>query len=459
MKDFKLVIQPKFSSELEVKGLKAILGLKRKFINLKIFCVVHNDGERLVRLLDQWRIDVIKVVETHKHSLKTLEFLCNDPVLLLDLMDVLNKSDTRLKEVAMRDCTLDHSIKSFPPSCLKPFKNLKKFTFARKFCYKVMNLADVNCLVAILATQTHLKELEIEERTESLSMLFENEIMTNCTALKLTKLSLSGSKAEFSTKGHENLIKFLKQRAGSLQELKFKCNFTLPLLECITKNLKLKKLEVDGERIPTDENAFAYVQKSGTLESLTIANKLKEEKCALGLMRCFPCLKYFAAELTVGSIMNKIGQSHKQLETLRVHRLPFSYLPNTMKFAALKTFDVEKTIDCEAQNWKSFLAENPTIETVSIRQFSVDTDRLSKLQSIMSSNVKHIKFRGRVEYIKEFVNFARQDQFKPLNTIELQATNVREETLASFFFNLEANPNVDWSLCLDELNRFPKTIL
>lgn len=318
MKDFKLVIQPKFSSELEVKGLKAILGLKRKFLNMKIFCVVHNDGERLVRLLDQWRIDVIKVVETQKHSLKTLEFFCNDPALLLNLMDVLNTSETRLEEVAIRDCTLDHSIKSFPPSCLKPFKNLKKFTFTRQFCYKIMNIADVNCLVAILVTQIHLKELEIEERSESLSMLFENEIMTNCAALKLTKLSLTGSKAEFSTKGHENLIKFLKQRAGSLQELKFKCKFTLPLLECITKNLKLKKLEIDAEQMPTDENAFAYVQQSGTLESLTVENKLKEEKCALGLVRCFPGLRYFAAELQVGSIFCSIAKSHKKLEKLKV---------------------------------------------------------------------------------------------------------------------------------------------
>lgn len=324
MKDFKLVIQPKFSSELEVKGLKAILGLKRKFLNLKIFCVVHNDGERLVRLLDQWRIDVIRVVEAHKHSIKTLEFFCNDPCLLLDLMDVLNKSDTRLEEVAMRDCTLDHSIKSFPPSCLTPFKNLKKFTFTRQFCYKIMNMADVNSLVAILATQTHLKELEIEERSESLSMLFENEIMINCTALNLTKLSLTGSQAEFSTKGHENLIKFLKKRAGSLEELKFKSKFTLQLLECITKSLKLKKLEVDAEHMPTYENAFANVQKSGTLESLTIDNKLKEEKCALGLIRCFPCLKYFAAELTVGSILSNIAKSNKKLETLKVRQLPYS---------------------------------------------------------------------------------------------------------------------------------------
>lgn len=381
------------------KSLANVLEIERKLVNIKFESLVHKEA------------DILKVVQVHKFSLRSLELVVCD--LNAQMFMKVLATAVHLEEVSISHSSFDWS-EDLEATCLKrlkfvkvygcELKALKLFSASQIKCLEV-NFSDqdsVGHLMDFLSTQNKLESVKIESQRPKLSEMFKNltRIEPGFQPKTLSICCFENDEI-IPRSASENFTTFLKLHGKNMQELEVSNKMSTEMLKFIFTRLKaLKKVTINAQHIPTDLE-FKHNFQVSNLKELILIGKFSDVNSAKLFLKSFPHLESLSLDMVCEFILKFVEGNMKQLKRLGMKRLTFSFSPLYLKFPELKELKIGEM--GSFPNFEMLLESNPSIEKLAINEIYLNevSDYLVETITLMP-NLKHVQVQGGLLAMSKF---------------------------------------------------------
>jgi hypothetical protein len=417
--------------------VKQILAIDRKFVNIKLDSLSYKES------------DILKVVEAHHLSLKSMEiwFSYFHSHLFMEILSSMENLETLTLRNSSFLTTNDVTFNA--PKHLRHLKlnggswNILEFlSSASIFSLKAEHTCgDIEPLKTFLSTQTRLETLALEGRSMNIAKLFKNDLTSEDAKFQLKTLKLSDFKtdATIDDKAETNFLKFLKTHGKNLREIEVKAKLTPKIYEyIITKLTSLEKLLLDVQNLPFQKEFYTYLRPSKCIKELTLVEKFKDDasdKFMQAVLGAFSQVESLSVSHCEEASLKFLASKYQKLKCLHIKRIPFTHLPLNLKFQALKSFHVDEIRSIA--NWCLFLHNNPTIERLTVQEIYLQMISGPTVEAIIDCpNIKHIQLKGGLKAMKEFLEIINIIGYNKLESMELIVKNMNESFARPFYFDL-----------------------
>lgn len=372
---------------------KDIKGLGRKF---------HTIILESVDILNNKLSKVIKKIGTNVRCLE-LEQVRVKHRSFKDILDSLEM----LEKLTVSESDIDIDDKAIAATSLK---SLKSFVFIQ---------SDWNFLECILNTQ--VREVKIasqfavqneksfenfltkQSNLESLAIHVRNGDIYKSLALyeekkynfKLKQLSVDFKYWGDDASVDEAFITFLKHHQSTLENLETRRNLSEKLLEFIMKDLKIKRLIIEADRLPSTPLFYNAIRPNTHLKTLIIKGDLNKFDVARGILHIYKSTERLIIANWSSEIINDVLIFiANTLKSLRYFKIPTlaSDTPE-LPIPSLKTLHVDFVDD--AAQWQTICVNNPSIEQVNVKWLTNSNSFTYEVIDAITSrlrNLKHIRF-------------------------------------------------------------------
>jgi hypothetical protein len=373
------------------------------------------------------KLSEIKNLQRQHHTIILDCFTYNQP----ELVDIAVKTGKHVRLLELDHIMIGHEsfakfLSAFPMlekiifsnSVLSPEQFEKTSTKIKKLKTLVMVRSDFRILEYFTGPQIQVQELKIASKdyTPREAKHFEKfmEIQTNLKnlAIRMSQSGLIRSLGKIELKFRlkklavdyrywgndpavdEIFIKFLDGQKSTLEDLETEKGLSEKLVQFIMKSLKIKRFVVDGHGLTYTPFLFNSIRPNKHLKTLLIEGELLSLDVARGLLGVYPCVEKLVIKSWNSEFINDvillIANNLKRLEHLEIPLLA----PDTPELAipTLKTFQVEYVQD--VNQWRTFLMNNPSLETVAIQWIQADVITYEVLDAITQrlQKLKNMKF-------------------------------------------------------------------
>jgi len=200
--------------------------------------------------------------------------------------------------------------------------------------------------------------------------------------------------------------------------------------------MKLKRLIINAERLPSRPLFYTAIQRNTNLKSLIITGEVDKIDVLRGLLHVYKAVQKLIINKWQSDVINEsliyIANNLKSLNYLEIPTLT-AETPE-LPIPSLRTFHVD-FVD-EVANWQTFCVNNPSIETLSVKWLTNrNTFTYEVIDAITTQlrNLKHIKFGAYFNVTMRIIDLIRRN-CQMIQTLEVFAENAGE---------LENNLNAD----------------
>lgn len=376
-------------------------------------------------------------------------------------LEVYIKHGAHVKEVVLQSCVIDDHIGFI--DFLKAFPNLKKLflhetstmgTFNEIHenqipnCTKLETLELVKCqyevlkslekslvttlkvlgsmdnieqklepLLEYLSTQTKLTTLALRSINQNESHLFKTAIPEENISFQLKKISLLGIRLRESPNDYNNLLKFLKKHANTIEELELGKAFPEFVYEFIISKFKnLKSLRIFAGGLSTEPAFYERLETNLSVRKLIIVDSPGNDAALKGLFERFPNVEELKFLVTLSrSIVESGGNHFKKLRHLSLRTFNGEIF-NGLRFPALevlKTFEVNGPV-----KWEEFTKNHSSLVELNIH--SVFGDFLNIEDLTKNLKLKSLTLLSGINGNKEFFDVIRKN-CKELKMLEIDS--------------------------------------
>lgn len=381
--------------------VELLLATNRKFHKVKI--------DEMLELEKNQSLEIYQRIGSHIRELHLLTCVLDNFNLFLDVM----KTMPNLKKLIMRDTATLVDFNHLPDAELpvlakldtlefvkSQYEILKCFNRAQLKTLKILSSTDEDRqapepLVEFLATQKKLETLALRSIEHGKSKLFQTPV-DDFIPFRLKKLSLQGIKLRESPNDYNNLLKFMKLHARTLDELELGRKFPDFVYEFIFSQFKsLKTLRFMANEIPKIEDQFyERLEENKNITKLVVNDTSPPDHTDSGHQPLKELLKRLpnVASLKMldycdKDIMHFVAENLKQLKNLDVKNFNGSIFDGLQlsSLTSLKIFQVDGNVD-----WDGFTKANVGITDLFIEVIYDSND--FNIESI----VENLKLRNLV---------------------------------------------------------------
>lgn len=190
-------------------------------------------------------------------------------------------------------------------------------------------------------------------------------------------------------------ITLLKHHQPTLEDLETHRRLSPAIIEFVMKKLKLKRLMIEGDQLPTKPLFYNAMRSNIYLKSLVITTKLDNIDSARGLLYIYQHIESLIITSWSTQIINDIiifiANTCKKLRYLEIPSLTAD--TPELAITSLKTLHVD-FVDNVAE-WEHFCVSNPSIENITVKwlgnQDAFSYEIINRVTQGMP-NLQHIKF-------------------------------------------------------------------
>lgn len=222
--------------------------------------------------------------------------------------------------------------------------------------------------------------------------LFKTPLLDEEMPFQLKKLSLLGIKLRENPNDYNNLLKFMKMHARTIDELELGRKFPDFVYEFVFARFKnLKTLRLKANEIPKDQAFYDRLVVNKSVANIIIvdsppSNQYNDgSKWLIEFLNHLPnieCLTFL--ESSDATLMKSVAENMKKLKCLAVHLVDGPIL-GELKFSALETLHIG---DLSISNkWDTFTKNNPNIKDLRIEDI-YDDEKFYQDIDIVAQNLK-----------------------------------------------------------------------
>lgn len=215
---------------------------------------------------------------------------------------------------------------------------------------------------------------------------------------------------------------FLRTNSSTLETLEITQELSHKVLETIMQKLKIKRLIIDGNRLPSKPSCYR-IRPNKYLKTLVIKNLLDKLEVVQGILSVYSTIEKLVIEQWSDEVINEtlifLANNNKNLQHLEIPNLSDSETPE-LAIVSLKTFRVDFV--GKATEWQTFCVSNPTIESLIVK-WSTNRDEFTyEIFDTVTRSLTNLK------------NILFGVYFKPTTRIlEMMARNCRNFKLLEVF--------------------------
>lgn len=433
MKNFTLTIkEPSAWLGHLQESWKKSFEIERKLVNVKFESLEHKEA------------DILKVVQKHEFSLRSLELVMCD--LNAQMFMKVLATTANLEKVSISHSSFDwmDSVEATSLKRLKfvkvygcELKALKLFSASQIKCLEV-NFSDkdsVGHLMDFFSTQNKLESAKIESQRLKLSEIFKNltRIEPGFQPKKLA-ICCSDNDESIPRSASENFTTFLQLHGKNLQELEISNKMSPEMLKFILTRLEaLKKITISAIDIPTDPEFQQNFQVSTNIKELILTGKFSDLNSAKLFLKRFPQLESLSLDMVCEFTLRFIEANMKQLKRLGMKRLTFSFSSLYLKFPELKELQIGELRSFP--NFEMLLESNPSIEKLTIDEIYLNDVSNYLVETITSTpSLKHVQVQGEVLAMSEFQKRVKAVERNFLESMKLIVKDDSEKKNKTFYF-------------------------
>ena len=170
---------------------------------------------------------------------------------------------------------------------------------------------------------------------------------------------------ENGIKKNAHLLQIMARHKDTLENLEI-CVRGENFMEFIMKNLKVRRLFITAELLPTNHQVYEEIHPNFYLKELIICHKIQNSEALQGLFQTYPKIECFIIKDWQGVVINEvlidIVSTLKNLKYLHLHKVTFNTPDAPMP--SLRTFKVDFLNRIE--NFLAFCFNIPSIEHLTV---------------------------------------------------------------------------------------------
>ena len=416
------------------KKIKEMQNLKRSYSNMIIRCLGQNQK---LKIFTPSTLELDDIDVSNDSLAKFLN--SNDKLVIKDCQKSHHENSSTLNSLKSLSLLASSwtTLKMFP-SC-KNIQELKIDGFSK---YYLNEKSDQACLTAFMTGQRELETLIIVNYFP----LDDDAITSAKYNLKQFSVRLFANLKDVKDEIKLNacLLQIMARHKDTLENLEITVKGE-NLMEFIMKNLKVQRLFVTAELLPTNHQVYLKIHPNPHLKKLIICRQIPNSKAVQGLIRIYPRIESLIIKSCQPEDINEalivFASTLKSLKSLHLDVLPLN-TPNA-PMPSLRTFYVNDQHKIE--NFLEFCSNIPSIETLALSGFEAADVTIENIEIMTSrlTQLQHIKFGNEFKLTSEMLDiFSRNcpklrliEEFKYFNKSKNNVTHGRIQVVSFSHFN------------------------
>ena len=327
-----------------------------------------------------------------------------------------------------------------------------------------MNLqSDKNNLTALMAGQEELETLAITNYfpLDNNAVIDAKYNLKQLSVRKHRKFRRS-SIAEDKIESDARFVQIMKRHKDTLENLEI-CVEGENFMEFIMKNLKVRRLFVTADVLPTNRQVYIKTRPNLHLKKLIISRKIKNSEALQGLIRTYPTIESLIiknwmpnvindALVVIASTLNSLTFLHIPMLTLNTPYAPMPYL-RTFNVDDIRTLqDVHSynfNFRDRIESFLTFCLNIPSVEYLTVNLLNENDFTPANIQIMTSrlTQLRHIKFDWEFNLTSAILNIFSRN-CRQLRLIEMHnnsdgpKNNVKHDKVQVIYFSERFDPRV-----------------